>query len=267
MTKLCFKALLLSAAIAGTPAIASAEKLVLGNEGAFPPFSVVDAAGNLTGPEPDIAREMCKRMGAECKIVVMDFKALLPAMLAKKLDGIVTQIKPTAERKAKALFSVPVVFNSDTYVVKADTHYTYTKEGLKGVRFGVQRGSSQARYLESQFGDAIQVTLYDNPDQVRLDMLAGRTDATLGPRINWSNELIAKPEGKDWKLDGESVWTGDASIPEAERGSSWIVPKDNEALLGRMNTALTSMLKDCTFTTIRKKYLPVEMNPAEKPCL
>src|SRR5262249_47900415 len=59
----------------------SAEKLVLGNEGSYPPFSMVDASGKLTGFEPELAREMCKRMGVECEIVVMDFKGLIPALL------------------------------------------------------------------------------------------------------------------------------------------------------------------------------------------
>jgi len=34
-----------------------AEHLKLGNEGVYPPFSVVDSNGHLTGIEPDWARE------------------------------------------------------------------------------------------------------------------------------------------------------------------------------------------------------------------
>ncbi|MBD1554279.1 transporter substrate-binding domain-containing protein [Pseudomonas typographi] len=246
--------------------VASAEQLVFGNEGSYPPFSLVDASGKLTGVEPELAREMCKRMKADCEIVVMDFKALIPALLAKKLDGVTTQIKPLPERKEKALFGMPIVYNPDSYIVRADSHYQFTKTGLQGVRFGIQRGSAQSRYLTEHFGDAIQLTNYDNPDQIRLDLLAGRIDATLGPKINWTLELISKPEGKDWKLDGGELWTGDPSIPEAERGSSWIVRKDNPELVKRMNEALASMLADCTFTHIRERFIPVAIVPAESAC-
>ena len=62
----------------------------LGNEGIFPPFSMVDSDGNLTGIEPDWAREMCKRMNAECEFMVMDFKALIPSMLQGKFDALVS---------------------------------------------------------------------------------------------------------------------------------------------------------------------------------
>jgi ABC-type amino acid transport substrate-binding protein len=60
---------------------AEAEKLLVGNEGVYPPFSIVASDGTLTGFEPDLAREVCKRMGDDCEFVVMDFKALIPSIL------------------------------------------------------------------------------------------------------------------------------------------------------------------------------------------
>ncbi|MCK0198196.1 transporter substrate-binding domain-containing protein [Ancylobacter sp. 6x-1] len=248
------------------PTTAFADKLVLGNEGSYPPFSITDAAGKLTGVEPELAREMCKRMNADCEIVAMDFKALIPAMLQNKLDAIATQIKPNAERKERALFSIPIVYNPDGFVVKAGAPDELTKENAKGMKFGQMRGTVQVKYLTETFGDAIEITPYDNPDQIRLDLLAGRIDATLGPRINWSIELLSKPEGKDFKFAGGEIWTGDQSIPVALRGSSWIVRKDSQPLLDRMNAALKSMIEDCTFTRIRAQFVPVAIVPAEQAC-
>ncbi|MCS0504881.1 transporter substrate-binding domain-containing protein [Ancylobacter mangrovi] len=259
-------AALLCSLLIPTAALA-AEKLVFGNEGSYPPFSITDASGKLTGVEPELAREMCKRMNADCEIVAMDFKALIPAMLQNKLDGITTQIKPSAERKAHALFGIPIVYNPDSYIMKADRPDDVTPENVKGLKFGQMRGTVQVKYLTDKFGDAIEIVPYDNPDQIRLDLLAGRIDATLGPRINWSIELLSKPEGKDFKFAGGEVWTGDPSIPVDQRGSSWIVRKDSAALLDRMNTALKSMIDDCTFTKIREKFVPVAIIPGEKACV
>ncbi|HMK79544.1 MAG TPA: transporter substrate-binding domain-containing protein [Xanthobacteraceae bacterium] len=261
--------MILLALIAGAMASASgahADKLVLGNEGSYPPFSITDASGRLTGAEPELAREMCRRMNAECEIVGMDFKALIPALLQGKLDGIVTQVKPSAERKERALFGIPIVYNPDAYVIAADKDYAFTKEGLKGVKFGQLRGTVQPKYLTDRYGDAIEIVYYDNPDQIRLDLLNKRIDATLGPRVNWTLELIAKPEGKGWKLAGGEIWTGDPAIPQAERGSSWIVRKDSQPLLDRMNAALKAMIADCTFTRIREKFIPTPIVPGESAC-
>ncbi len=250
-------------------ATARADHLKLGNEGIYPPFSIVDSNGNLTGIEPDWAREMCKRMGADCEFVVMDFKALIPSLLQGKFDALVSQINPLPERKEKALFTIPIVYNPSTFVVSADSHYQFTAEGLKNVKLGGQRGGADLFWIQKQFGDAVPIVLYDNPDQIRLDLLAHRLDATFGARINWTLELINKPEGKDWKLDGGDHWVGDPSVPEAERGLSWITRKGpaGEALIKRMNAALESMMKDCTFTKIRQKYLQISVLKAEEHCL
>ncbi|WP_256988431.1 transporter substrate-binding domain-containing protein [Bordetella genomosp. 9] len=254
-------ALFATMAVAAGPAPAAAEKLVLGNEGSYPPFSMVNAAGELTGLEPDLAREMCKRMNADCEIVVMDFKGLIPALLQKKLDAVVSQTKPLPERKEKVLFGRPVLFNPDSYVIPANKNYTFTKEGLKGLRIGLQRGSAQAKYVSEQFGDAVQIVYYDNPDQIRLDLASGRLDLSLGPKISWTNEFLSKPAGKDWKFAGGDLWTGGG-----EAGSSWITRKDTPELLARMNQALDSIIRDCTFTKLRKKYMQVELLPEEAAC-
>jgi len=247
--------------LAGGVASAFAEKLVLGNEGSYPPFSMVDASGKLTGLEPDLAREMCKRMNAECEIVVMDFKGLIPALLQNKLDAVVSQTKPLPERKEKVLFGRPVLFNPDSWVIPANKNYTFTKEGLKGAKIGLQRGSAQAKYVAETFGDAVQIVSYDNPDQIRLDLASGRLDMSLGPKISWTNEFLSKPAGKDWKLAGGEMWTGGG-----EAGSSWLARKDSQPLLDRMNQTLDGIIKDCTFTTLRKKYMEVVLLPEEAAC-
>ncbi|WP_407049094.1 transporter substrate-binding domain-containing protein [Methyloraptor flagellatus] len=248
---------------------AMAETLKFGNEGVYPPFSILSSDGKLTGVEPDLAREMCKRMKVECEVVAMDFKALIPSLLQGKFDGITTQLSPTPERKEKLAFGIPLFLNPGTFVVPKSSSYTFTKAGLagKGIKLGVQRGSSMVKYSEAMLGDSVAYVFYDNPDQMKLDLLAGRINAVFDSKINWTLELISKPEGKDWKLDGGDHWTGDPSVPEAERGYSWVVKKGDEALLKRMDAALTEMIKDCTYTTIRKKYLDITTLPAEAHCV
>lgn len=237
------------------------EKLVLGNEGAYPPFSMVDSTGTLTGLEPELAREMCKRMNVECEFVVMDFKALIPALLQNKLDAVASQTKPLPERLEKVLFGRPILFNPDSYVVPADKDYAFTKEGLKGVRIGLQRGSAQAKYIQDTFGDAVEIVYFDNPDQIRLDLTSGRLDMSLGPKISWTNEFLSKPAGEGWKFAGGDLWTGGG-----ENGSSWLARKDSQPLLDRMNTALDSIIADCTFTKLREQFMTVQLLPEEDAC-
>jgi ABC-type amino acid transport substrate-binding protein len=246
---------------------AAAETLKLGNEGVYPPFSILDPSGKLTGVEPDVAREMCKRMGVECELVVMEYKALIPSLLQGKLDAVVSQTAPTAERKERVLFGSIIVKNLFTFVAKKDSSYTYTREGLKGVKIGSQRGGATGKYVTDNFGGSAVVTLYDNPDQIKLELLAGRIDMAFGPNLNWKLELIEKPEGKDWKLAGGEYWVGDPSVPPDQQGSSWITRKtDGEALIKRMSAALDAMIADCTFSKIRAQYIAFPIMPGDAKC-
>ena len=248
---------------------ADAKTLRVGNEGVYPPFSIIDSDGKPTGIEPDLAREVCKRMKVECEIVAMDFKALIPSILQGKFDFIATQYAPTPQRKAKLDFSIPVVLNPGTYVVPKDSNFTFTAEGMKGkgVKIGLQRGSAMVEPAKKAFGDSVEYVYYDNPDQMKLDLLAGRINMVFDSKINWTTTLIEKPEGKDWKLDGGDFWVGDPNIPEAERGYSWVVRKGNTELLDKINAALKEIVADCTYTQIRKKYLSVPSLPAERHCV
>jgi arginine/ornithine transport system substrate-binding protein len=250
------------------PHSASAEKLLLGNEGVYPPFSVVASDGTLTGFEPALAREMCKRMQVECEFVVMDFKALIPSILQGKFNILASQLSPTPERMEKLTYSMPIVYNPATFVVRKDSNLTFTPEGLSGksLKLGLQRGASSIPYIEKNFTGLFSPVLYDNPDQMRLDLLAGRVDLIFDSKINWTLELINKPEGKNYMLAGGDHWLGDPSIPESERGYSWVVRKGDEAIVERMNVALASIIKDCTYTKIRKEYLDITILAAEAAC-
>jgi arginine/ornithine transport system substrate-binding protein len=257
----------LAAAVLLAVGAARAESLKFGNEGTYPPFSVLASDGTLTGMEPELAREMCKRLNADCEIVPMDLKALIPAMLQGKLDAVTTQLTPTAERKQRVLFSRIILQNNYRWVVPIDSHYQYTKDGLKGVKIGLQRGGAAAKYIVDNFGDAVQQVWYDNPDQIKLELLNHRLDLTFGAEINWRLNLTEQPEGKDWKEDGDALWTGDPDTPPDQRGLGWVVRKtDGQPLLDRINTALDAIIGDCTYTKIREKYVKFQILPAEAHC-
>jgi arginine/ornithine transport system substrate-binding protein len=255
-------------AAAGLVVSASAETLRLGNEGVYPPFSMVDAAGNLTGVEPDLAREMCKRMGVECEFVVMDFKALIPSLLQGKFDILVSQVTPTAERKEKLLFSTRIVSNPMVFIVPDDGEYELTEEGLKGrgMKLALQRGGAHIPIAKEMFGDSVEYVLYDNPDQFHLDMTSGRINMSFEAKLNSQVDFLSKPEGAAFKMAPGEYWIGEASVPEAERGMAWVVRKDQEELLARMDEALTAIIADCTYTSIRKQYLEVSILPEDEAC-
>ena len=254
---------LASAALIGLSTVNTrAETLTLGNEGTYPPFSMIEADGALKGLEPELAQAMCQRMEVDCEIQAMDFNALLPSLVSGKIDLIASQLWPTPERLEKAEFTEPVLFNPNAFIVPKTWDKGYAPEAMSGLRVAVIQGSSQAKFLGENYPDLTLVP-YDNPDQMQLDLLAGRVDAAFGAKLNWIITLIDTPEGADWMVSDEDFW--DTGEPV---GLSWAAQKGNSELVGRVNEALAGLLEDCTYTTIRTKYFSQPTSPREpESCL
>ena len=256
--------LLAAAGLVGLIAVqpAAAEDLVLGNEGTYPPFSIMGTDGSLSGIEPDLAREVCTRMGANCEIVAMDFDGLLPSLTTGKIDMIVSQLTPLPERLEATEFTIPLIFSPEGFVVPADWDKGYDNDAMSGMRVGVYKGSSHAKYVEDNLPDVTPV-YFENNDQMVLDLKAGRIDAVFGHKINWDVLLISTADGADWKLSEDDFWASGT-----REGMSWAVQKGETDLVSRVNEAIQSIIDDCTYTEIRMKYLPgVQLLEEETKCL
>ncbi len=242
-----------------TPAIG--QDLKLGNEGTYPPFSILGTDGSLSGLEPDLAREMCARMGANCEITAMDFSALLPSLISGKIDMIISQLTPIPERLEATEFTIPIILNPEGFVVPKGWDKGYDNAAMSGMRLGVYKGSSHALYVERQLPDAIPVN-FENNDEMLLDLKAGRIDGVFGGKINWTTLLLDTPAGGDWMLSEPDFW---ASGEKA--GMSWAVQKGEMELVEKANAALQSIIDDCTYTKIREKYLSIQLLEEETNCM
>lgn len=65
-----------------TRAFADDHAVLIGTEGAYPPFNSIDTDGNLVGS--DIANALCDATAYECTFVVQDWDGIIPGLLANK---------------------------------------------------------------------------------------------------------------------------------------------------------------------------------------
>ena len=74
-------------------------------EGAYPPFSEVEADGSIVGFDIDIANELCGRIGETCELVQVRWERMIPALIGGQCDAIIASMSDTADRRKLIDFS------------------------------------------------------------------------------------------------------------------------------------------------------------------
>ena len=66
-------------------------------EGAYPPFSEMNAEGKVVGFDIDIANALCGQMGKSCEMVQSEWDGIIPALLERKCDAIIASMSITED--------------------------------------------------------------------------------------------------------------------------------------------------------------------------
>ncbi len=244
-------ALLLAAA---TTAPAAGPTLKVGVEGAYPPFSMVGPDGKVQGFDIDVMNELCRRLQASCTQVQVEFDALIVALRAKKIDLIVASMSVTPERQKVVDFTRPYYNSSNRVVVRIGSGVDGTPAGLKGKRLGVQRNTIHDRYASTKL-PGVEVVRYARQDDVYLDLVAGRVDATLCDSVAGSLGFLKKPAGKGFAVLG--MPPDDPSYFGS--GSGIATRKADTALVLKFNAAIKAVRAGGQYKKIQDKYFDFDV--------
>lgn len=92
--------------------------LRFGTSATTEPFSFVRGTNDIVGLDIEIARRVAKEQGKQLEVVNMEFGALIPALMAGKVDFIGACITISEERAKKVLFSEPYYSGGISALVK-----------------------------------------------------------------------------------------------------------------------------------------------------
>ena len=253
-----YKKILLTAAaslIIGTQAFA-AEKLRIGVEGAYPPFSEIGADGKLKGFEIELAQLYCERMKAQCELVQVDFDGLIPALQSRKIDAIVASMSITPERERAIGFSKPYYSTPQTFIARAGAAADISPLALKGKKIGVQAATINEAYVNALYKDS-SIARYQTQDQVYLDLKSGRIDYSLVDKLAASEFIKSAggkgvvtvgPELRDSRYFGRGVGVG-------------LRKADLKSLGARFDAAIDAVRADGSFKRLNDKYFPYDVSP------
>jgi arginine/ornithine transport system substrate-binding protein len=225
-----------------------------GIEGAYPPFSMTEADGSLSGFDVDIAKALCKEMHAKCKIVPQDWDGIIPSLLARKYDAIIAAMSITEARKQKVAFTDKYAVMPARFVVKKGTNLQFNKTALKGVKIGVQRASTHDKYLTDNY-DGVDIVRYGSFNDAILDLASGRIRAVLGGASIIEDSLLKKPGGDQYQFAGKPMsdpkWFGE--------GLGIATRKQDKDLVLRLNQAIQAIRANGVYKQIQDKYFSYDV--------
>jgi len=256
MLKRTFLAALMGTALTatfGNATMAQTEKLRVGVEGNYPPFSMIAPDGKLQGFDIDIANAVCAEMKVECTFVQQEFDGIIPALNAKKFDLIVASMTITEARKKSVDFSDPYYDVPSRFVAKQGAFADHSPASLKGKKIVVLRNSPRASYLAENYKDS-EVVLAGKETEVYMELAVGRADVAFGSSVVSGEAFLKKPEGKGFAQLGPAIRIGAGS------GVGIAVRKDDSALVTRINAALKAIKANGTYKKLADKYFDFDIS-------
>lgn len=248
--------LILSFLIMGfTFAEEKAKPLIVGMELAYPPFEMTDKEGKPTGFSVDLAEALGKYLGRPVVIENMNFAGLIPALLTKKVDIILSSMTVTEERKKSIAFSEPYAKSYLTLLVNKKSGIKRSEDlNQKGRKIAVKKGSTGHLVAEQYFPKA-EVLVFDKETACVLEVSQGKVDAfiydPLSIHRNWKNyESTTTPIFDQFQKDVE-YWGIGYRKGDVELGKE-------------INEFLKKFREEGGFKKLAEKYLSEEKKEFER---
>ena len=229
----------------------------IATEGSYPPWNATDADGTLIGFDIDVGNAVCELMGATCEWVSQQWDGIIVALVAGHYDLIISSMSITDERRERIAFSDGYVTDPVFFVAAADsklpavTTLEEVQSVLVGKTVGVQSATVHADFLQQYLGDTIEMRLYDNQENIILDLASGRIDAGLAHRSSWQ-AFFKTEDGAGFDTFGPPL-TG-SEYPVLGEGTGIGLRKEDTELLAMLNEALAAMKADGTMKALSEKW-------------
>lgn len=218
----------------------------VGFEGTYPPFNYQDEAGDFTGFDVDISKEIAKRLDVDIEFVTSKWAGLIGGLNADKFDTIIAQMTVTDERKESVDFTDPYVVTGAVIVTHNDTEDIKTLEELDGKKVGAAAGTSFADLAATAEG--ADVKLYEGGFSTYVnDVVNKRLDALINDSLVMGFNI--EESGHPIKITSELL---------SKDANAMAIKKGNEDFVDKLNEALSAMKTDGTYNEIYMSWFGME---------
>ena len=239
-----------------SPFTPPAFKITIATEGAYPPFNYLDRKGMPAGFEMELAQEACQRMKAECEFVAVKWDELIPGLIDKKFDIIMSSLEVTSERRKRLGMSRRYYLSPGAFIAAKGAPFDGPPSLLRNKRIGVQKRFHPCR-LGSTRASAARAQLKRYNTARRGAEGAGQRRGRRGVRRQGA-ALAVEPEARRQMLRGGRP--GHQGQPDAGRRRRRRPAQEDIKLRDALNKAFGEMMTDGTYKKINEKYFPFPLN-------
>lgn len=222
-------------------------ELRVGFEAGYLPFEMTDKKGNFVGFDIDMAKEMAKAMGVKFVPVNTAWDGIIPALLTKKFDIIMSGMTITQERNLKINFCDPYIVVGQTILLNKkhegavksykdlnDPKYIVTsKLGTTGEQ-AVKRMIPKATYKS-----------FETETEAALEVVNGKADAYVYDQPNCV--VFMAEQGKDKLVFLDEPFTYEPL--------AWAVRKGDPDFINWLNNFLRQYKNDGRYEVLYNKWI------------
>lgn len=174
--------------------------LRVGLDASFPPFEMLDANGQVTGYDVDLAITLAKHLGVRAEFVSMGFDALYDALLAGRVDVVISSLPYDARRTQDVTYSLPY-FNAGQQILmhaaeaNRDLSAEELSDRLAGQTIAVEWGSlaeMEARRLQ-RVVPGLRIITFSTTNQALTALAEGQARAAIADGVSTQQFLYGQP--------------------------------------------------------------------------
>jgi polar amino acid transport system substrate-binding protein len=234
--------------VAAPDAIAKAGTLLFCSDITYPPEEFYDGTTPV-GSDIEIGTEIATRMGVKADFVNTGFDGIIPALIGKKCDAIISGMNDTDERKKQVDFVDYLSVGQSFMVQKGNPAGIKSIDDIAGKTVSVEVGTSNADFLTAKSDEftkagkkAITIQTFPKDTDAATALRTGKVDAYFGDAPVVAYYVKQTPDA--------FAFGGDAINPI----SVGIAIRQGDPLKAVVQTIVDSMYKDGAMAKILAKW-------------
>ncbi|MGX9965040.1 substrate-binding periplasmic protein [Roseomonas sp. F4] len=189
------------------------------------PWTYTDSNNRLTGYDIAWGELICADLGLRAEWSKLDFRGMLPGLLAGQYDAVMSGVTITDQRQQTFAFSEPYAYDDTVAVVRADNARVREMADLRGLVVGAGTGSQQESIAKAIPGVREVRSLPGFTDLI-LNIRTNRIDAMVTSGLAASHYLANTPNsglriagsGVEPAFQGVVLRKGEPEMEEAVSG-------------------------------------------------